>query len=102
MSTDCTRDAGHQGPCNGYPRIEGGLHCYTMRPEHPAYGSKVHVPYSGPSRWRGLYTDGPTHNERGLIEELGVAEARITDLEAENARLATRVNELIAMTSTDH
>lgn len=74
---NCTRDAGHEGPCNGYPRLDGGLHCYTLRKVHESLGA---------------YLDS----------RLQAQQTRILDLEAENARLSTRVNELIALTSTDH
>lgn len=49
----CKRDAGHSGPCNGYPRLDDGRYCYALRSgatghqEHHAYGARVHVPYSG-------------------------------------------------------
>lgn len=97
---NCTRAAGHEGPCNGYPRLDAGIHCYTMRPEHPAY--KVHVPYSGPIAQLEHAVDCFIKAGNMDRETYKMMHQRITDLEAENARLATRVNELIAMTATNH
>jgi hypothetical protein len=114
---ECTRVAGHSGPCNGLARIESGRACYAFRgSEAHQPPERVHVPYSGPRsvenckhskrsrhgsycldcdkrfdpHWPPDYEECPPQ----ITAQLKAAEQRIADLEAKLAEALTVVRKL--------
>lgn len=94
----CKRDAGHTGPCNGSPRAVDATHyCYNLRSgaeghqEHHAYGSRVHVPYSGPPAIGESYSQQLTESLGKACEHNDKLQAALDEVRKEKAQLVEAI-----------